>query len=455
MAPMYMHQSVSIDVTDRSPREENTKNFEDLENIPYHVREDALPFTYGNLPSGFSTSKLNHVDLEENKLKHMRCNYSPSPSTVRKFTRPSIVQSSPVLRKTPSRQEFEEMLMERKELALREQNNVATKLAQKAAIQKDLDVLHEKLNKTLLCSENEKICQLSELQVFDQAGNVPVIKFVDLANTPSSVERVANGNNLTGTNRSITPTLPAPPNASSSSHCAPISPHADWSCPTQEVEPHLVNFAKNSSQYWYKPKVSRREAVDLLHNAPPGTFIIRNSTTYQNAFGLVLRVDKPPPGVAISSENGDELVRHFLLEPTTRGVHLKGCTNEPIFTSLSAFVYQHSINQLALPCTLRIPDRNLYITSAHDDLSVNQKQSLGHGCTCNALYLFQCNMESLTGKEAVRKAVYEMYGQLDRVFPIELALKLDQEITSAMYFVIWLSIIQRLPLLPWLTTFCL
>ena len=26
-----------------------------------------------------------------------------------------------------------------------------------------------------------------------------------------------------------------------------------------------------------------------------------------------------------------ELVRHFLIEPTSKGVRLKGCTNEPVF----------------------------------------------------------------------------------------------------------------------------
>jgi hypothetical protein len=41
--------------------------------------------------------------------------------------------------------------------------------------------------------------------------------------------------------------------------------------------------------------------------------------------------------------SGDELVRHFLIEPTSKGVKLKGYTNEPVFGSLSALVYQVSI----------------------------------------------------------------------------------------------------------------
>ena len=38
-----------------------------------------------------------------------------------------------------------------------------------------------------------------------------------------------------------------------------------------------------------------------------------------------------------------------------RGVRLKGCANEPVFGSLSALIYQHSITSIALPCKLVIP----------------------------------------------------------------------------------------------------
>ena len=40
----------------------------------------------------------------------------------------------------------------------------------------------------------------------------------------------------------------------------------------------------------------------------------------------------PPPNVkAGSGDPANELVRHFLIEPTARGVRLKGCSNEPVF----------------------------------------------------------------------------------------------------------------------------
>lgn len=78
----------------------------------------------------------------------------------------------------------------------------------------------------------------------------------------------------------------------------------------------------------------------------------------------------------------NELVRHFLIETSAKGVRLKGCPNEPYFSEclseavpvatavgdgsltdlrvagcLSALVYQHSMTPLALPCKLMIPTK--------------------------------------------------------------------------------------------------
>ncbi|KFB38000.1 tensin [Anopheles sinensis] len=170
----------------------------------------------------------------------------------------------------------------------------------------------------------------------------------------------------------------------------------------QEVAPQFVKFARDSSKYWYKPNISREDAIALLRNAAPGTFIVRDSTTFANAYGLVVKVNQPPPGVQYSGPNGEELVRHFLVEPTIRGVRLKGCANEPVFTSLSALVYQHSITPLALPCRLLIPDMDL---QQMEHQTPAQQQLLQQGAACNVLYLFTCDTESLTGPQAIRKAV--------------------------------------------------
>lgn len=186
--------------------------------------------------------------------------------------------------------------------------------------------------------------------------------------------------------------------------------------PTFEVAADLVKFARNSAKYWYKATLSREDAIALLMNAPPGTFLVRDSTTYKNAYGLVLRVAQPPAG-------SQELVRHFLIEPTQRGVRLKGCNNEPVFTSLSALIYEHSINQLALPCLLRIPEAD--VVPALAATTPAQQHLLTHGAATNVLWLFSCDTESLTGNEAIRKAIRLMYAQQPLPTPTEVHFKVS------------------------------
>ncbi len=119
---------------------------------------------------------------------------------------------------------------------------------------------------------------------------------------------------------------------------------------------------KTTQGFWYKPKISREEAINLLKDKQPGTFLIRDSNNFPGAYGLALKVDKPPANVQIKpgTDPLNELVRHFLIEPTTKGVRIKGCYNEPVFGSLAALVYQHSLTPLALPCKLNLPQEDLH-----------------------------------------------------------------------------------------------
>ncbi|CAD6991974.1 unnamed protein product [Ceratitis capitata] len=192
----------------------------------------------------------------------------------------------------------------------------------------------------------------------------------------------------------------------------------------QEVAAHLVKFAKDSSKYWYKPNLSREEVVQLLLYAEPGTFIVRNSTTYKDNYGLVLRVHQPPPNSELTG-HPDDLVRHFLIEPTKHGVRLKGCANEPVFTSLSALIYEHSINKLALPCLLRIPEHDL-VPSLIEPTTA-QKQLLTQGAACNVLWLYSCETESLTGEEAIRKSIRQLYTHNPLPTPTEVHFKVTQQ----------------------------
>lgn len=165
-----------------------------------------------------------------------------------------------------------------------------------------------------------------------------------------------------------------------------------------------------------------------MRHAPSGTFIVRDSKSFTNAFGLVMKVSHPPPNAA-KVPAGDELVRHFLIEPTTRGVRLKGCANEPVFTSLSALVYQHSITALALPCRLLIPDRDLHeLFDVQTYTQVNQQRQLfQQGAACNVMFLCAVETESLTGPEAIRKAVSILFAKRPLPIPTQVHLKVTNQ----------------------------
>ncbi|XP_034744794.1 tensin-3-like [Etheostoma cragini] len=172
-----------------------------------------------------------------------------------------------------------------------------------------------------------------------------------------------------------------------------------------------VKFVQDTSKYWYKPDISRDQAISVLKDKEPGCFVVRDSHSFRGAYGLAMKVATPPPSVLQQTKKGgdlsNELVRHFLIECTQKGVRLKGCPNEPYFGSLTALVCQHSITPLALPCKLIIPDRDPLedVVETTSQLVTNSAaELLKQGAACNVWYLGSVEMESLTGIQAVQKA---------------------------------------------------
>ncbi|XP_072301426.1 tensin-1-like [Eucyclogobius newberryi] len=179
-----------------------------------------------------------------------------------------------------------------------------------------------------------------------------------------------------------------------------------------------VKFVQDTSKFWYKPDISRDQAIGLLREKEPGAFVIRDSHSFKGAYGLAMKVASPPPTVHPSKkgDSSNELVRHFLIESSPKGVKLKGCPNEPYFGCLSALVYQHTITPLALPCKLLIPPSDLSEDAAEvaTPSAVSSQLQQGAVCgasadsqACNVLYLNSVEMESLTGPQAVAKAISE------------------------------------------------
>jgi tensin len=203
----------------------------------------------------------------------------------------------------------------------------------------------------------------------------------------------------------------------SSSTAATNHQFARTPSPLSDALPKLQptpRFVHDSSKYWHKPRISRDEAINYLKNRPPGSFVIRNSNSFPGAFGLALRVAKLPPNVRPKGNDPQaDLVRHFLIEPTPNGVRLKGCSTEPVFGSLAALVYQHSLTPLFLPCKLIIPEPPTDRTDGESDdggcpdvdVISTAQQILNQGAACSVVYVTSMDTECLTGPDAVRKSV--------------------------------------------------
>uniref|UniRef100_A0A674F397 Tensin 3 n=1 Tax=Salmo trutta TaxID=8032 RepID=A0A674F397_SALTR len=141
-----------------------------------------------------------------------------------------------------------------------------------------------------------------------------------------------------------------------------------------------VKFVQDTSKFWYKPDISRDQAISVLKDKEPGCFIVRDSHSFRGAYGLAMKVATPPPSV---------------LPQTKRG-------------SLTALVCQHSITPLALPCKLIIPDRDpledMVENTTTQSITNSAAELLKQGAACNVWFLGSVEMESLTGYQAVQKA---------------------------------------------------
>uniref|UniRef100_A0A8C5JY23 Tensin 4 n=1 Tax=Jaculus jaculus TaxID=51337 RepID=A0A8C5JY23_JACJA len=180
--------------------------------------------------------------------------------------------------------------------------------------------------------------------------------------------------------------------------------------PTRDMQP-TMKFVMDTSKYWFKPSITREQAIELLRKEKPGAFVIRDSSSYRGSFGLALKVQEIPASVPNRpGEESSDLIRHFLIESSAKGVHLKGAEEEPYFGSLSAFVCQHSIMALALPCKLTIPQKELGGTDPASDSPTEspiscQKKFAG----CHTLYLSSVSVETLSGALAVQKAISTIF----------------------------------------------
>uniref|UniRef100_A0A0R3U067 SH2 domain-containing protein n=1 Tax=Rodentolepis nana TaxID=102285 RepID=A0A0R3U067_RODNA len=148
-----------------------------------------------------------------------------------------------------------------------------------------------------------------------------------------------------------------------------------------------LSLVEATSPVWYRLKISRQEAISILKNQPTGSFLVRDSTTFKDAYGLAVKSSKPPnkpgqkSGFAKFMKNilkftalfphvddiSNDLVRHYLIETVTtptRGVRIKGFSAEQVFPNLLALIQYHTQYPVALPCCLVLPPIPSIQTSA-------------------------------------------------------------------------------------------
>uniref|UniRef100_A0A8D1BX07 PID domain-containing protein n=1 Tax=Sus scrofa TaxID=9823 RepID=A0A8D1BX07_PIG len=202
--------------------------------------------------------------------------------------------------------------------------------------------------------------------------------------------------------------LESPASSSSSLHSfGPVSSHtrsSDLQVPSnptpsmgQPRAPHSPSLAKEHASSC--PPSIANSMVDipivLINGQPePGSPPCQRTRGHQ---------DFVRPGVASSSNPCPATRSH---SQTLPDAPLTTSPEEPYFGSLSAFVCQHSIMALALPCKLVIPQKELGGGDGASDPSADGRAScLKKSAGCHALYLSSVSVETLSGALAVQKAI--------------------------------------------------
>ncbi|XP_031140337.1 tensin-4 [Sander lucioperca] len=193
------------------------------------------------------------------------------------------------------------------------------------------------------------------------------------------------------------------------SNSKPFSPHS-FQARFNGSQPSM-KFVMDTSKFWFRPHINRAEAEALVKDKDAGTFVVRDSTSYKGSFGLAMKVDQMAANFTATTypgESSSDLVRHFLIESSAKGVRIKGSSQEPYFGSLSALVYQHTISAYALPCKLMLHSQDL---GAAEERANSKPASDDNRTACNFVYLNAVPTETLTGPCAVQKAVSSTFAK--------------------------------------------
>uniref|UniRef100_A0A3B4TJ71 Tensin 4 n=1 Tax=Seriola dumerili TaxID=41447 RepID=A0A3B4TJ71_SERDU len=157
------------------------------------------------------------------------------------------------------------------------------------------------------------------------------------------------------------------------------APHSESQ--VSQYQPSM-KFVMDTSKFWFRPHISRAEDKEA------GAFVVRDSTSYRGSFGLAMKVDPTPnnfTATAYPGESSSDVVRHFLIESSAKGVRIKGASQEPYFGKCCKS--QHHLLYCTFIC--------YQFGGGYAYLNVSS----------NFIYLNAVPTEMLTGPCAVQKAV--------------------------------------------------
>lgn len=184
---------------------------------------------------------------------------------------------------------------------------------------------------------------------------------------------------------------------------------------TEPCSPH-----RTPESFWYKPSLSREETVNILKQRKSGDFIVRDSNSYRLCYGLAVRVEKHqiPKNLLdnLKAEPSNELVRHFLIETSGKGVRVSGGDREPYFPSLAALINQHAHTPLSLPVKLNIPSTDICQNISGNGSLISRLDSLRETTASYSLYfLHETDTEMLTGDAAIIRCSSEYFSKNNEI----------------------------------------
>uniref|UniRef100_A0A0K8VZN2 Tensin-like C1 domain-containing phosphatase n=1 Tax=Bactrocera latifrons TaxID=174628 RepID=A0A0K8VZN2_BACLA len=302
---------------------------DDSVDIPYHARETALPFTYGDISEGLTQSQLKHVESIFNKaqFENDKQPFLKETNSLYNLGETAMIQDVYLKKKIVNKEKLQQssvnLINKNKQIGKRgllSENKLNNNIVRSGNYTRKLS---ENVHNRIILEQNEISNELLNTSHNDlnfnrwNSKDQPITETKDLkrCQTPSfPCEEFANFSN-----RSISSSPTFSPQICSTN----VKNKKEYKIVTENItntNTNFAKFAKDTSNFWYKPHITREEALIILGNAKPGSFILRNSTTYKNSFGLVLRVSRPPVNLAVVTDNS-ELVRHYLLERTTCGIN--------------------------------------------------------------------------------------------------------------------------------------